>query len=184
MWRLNIGALAFVLAEVKLYKKVGDDVVLQASPLPSTIISISWKESVNIAVQWEGNEIMYYRQFRERGSLNISSGELTITKLARGDSNLYTPEINNVIMAPTQLIVISPVPKPTISSSYNSDDVLVLTCNGGAMDSEPISYKWRSSGKELSNSSKELNITKVRPLSSVSHRFRIRTSDRTVGFIL
>lgn len=52
------------------------------------------------------------------------------------------------------------------------------------MDSEPISYKWRSSGEELSNSSKELHITKVRPLGSVSHRFRIRTSDRTVGFIL
>lgn len=43
---------------------------------------------------------------KERGSLNISNGEMTITGLTRGDSGLYTVEINGNAAGSTRLTVI------------------------------------------------------------------------------
>lgn len=47
-----------------------------------------------------------YVFFKERGSLNIANGEMTITGLTRDDSGLYTPEINLIPLGPIRLIVI------------------------------------------------------------------------------
>lgn len=144
-----------------LYKKVGDDVVLKPDSVSGAITNIMWKEGVNIAVQWEGTEVEPYRQFVDRGRLNVSSGELTITGLTRDDSGPYTPEINNVQGTPIRLIVISPVPVPTVSTSCDDDGTsCVLTCQGNTTNAEPVSLRWRSGGTALEGSSMEQRITK------------------------
>ncbi|XP_076579154.1 uncharacterized protein LOC143315704 isoform X1 [Chaetodon auriga] len=148
-------------SEVTLYKKVGDEVVLQPGAASVAGATITWKDGANIAIEWDGTEIDRYRQFRERGSLNTASGEMTITGLTRGDSGLYTPEINNIAATPTRLIVISPVPTPTVIKSCDDEkNSCNLTCEGNTADAEPVSYKWRTDDKVLTGSSKEQHITK------------------------
>lgn len=52
----------FFLAVKKLYKKVGDEVVLKPGTIPVKP-PIIWKEGNNIAMQWDGMETDSYRQF-------------------------------------------------------------------------------------------------------------------------
>lgn len=163
------GWLCVLLAAVSadsgdpVYKKVGDDVVLKADTASASggITSILWRDGPNLAVQWDGGEVTAFRHFSDRGRLNMSSGELTITGLTREDSGMYTPEINNKEGAPVHLIVISPVPAPAVSTSCDGEGTsCVLTCQGDATDAGPVSFKWRSGDAALEGSSAELRITK------------------------
>lgn len=163
------GWLCVLLAAVSadsgepVYKKVGDDIVLKADTAVASegIKEILWRDGSNIAVQWDGSEVTAFRQFLDRGRLNESSGELTITGLTREDSGLYTPEINSKQGAPVRLIVISPVPVPAVSTSCDGEGSgCVLTCQGNTTEAEPVSFKWRSGDAALEGSSAELRIAK------------------------
>lgn len=66
--------LLFVLAVFTLYKKVGDEVVLQPGTVPDTITSVMWKDGPNIAVQWNGRNIDHYRHFKGMLSCLVSMG--------------------------------------------------------------------------------------------------------------
>lgn len=145
-----------------LYKKVGDEVVLKpaAASVTGPITTIIWKEGLNIAMEWDGKDIDSYRQFKERGSLNISNGEMTITGLTRGDSGLYTVEINGNAAGSTRLTVISPVPTPSVIKSCDDDTSCVLTCEGNTTGTEPFTYTWHLGAIESPDSSKKQRITK------------------------
>lgn len=49
----------------KVYKKVGDDVVLRPDALPDTspLTSILWKHGDDIAIEWDTEGVEVYRQF-------------------------------------------------------------------------------------------------------------------------
>ncbi|XP_041822255.1 T-cell surface antigen CD2-like [Chelmon rostratus] len=151
------------VSEITLYRKVGDEVVLQpgTAPVTGAITSIMWKDGPNIATEWDGMDLDLYRQFKERGSLNIANGEMTITGLTRDDSGLYTPEINLIPLGPIRLIVISPVSAPTVIQSCDDEKTsCILTCDGNTTDAEPVTYKWKADDKVLTDSSKEHHIIK------------------------
>lgn len=78
--KLHIELLC-LLAAAPLYKKVGDEVVLKLDVTPVTITSITWKDGPNIAVQWDGTDTDYYRQFKGRLSgihnVSVSAEKLT-----------------------------------------------------------------------------------------------------------
>ncbi|XP_035854515.1 carcinoembryonic antigen-related cell adhesion molecule 7-like isoform X2 [Sander lucioperca] len=152
-------SLAVVSAdsEIPLYKKVGDDVVLKPGTTSGTITNIMWKHGPNIAIQWDGTEFDYYLRSR----LNITNGEMTITGLTRTHSGLYTPEINDVTKNATHLIVIAPVPKPTVGKSNCGAEKTscILTCEGNTTDAEPVTYRWKSDS-DVTSSSKEQLINK------------------------
>ncbi|XP_070786788.1 T-lymphocyte surface antigen Ly-9-like [Enoplosus armatus] len=155
--------LAVVSADsvVTIYKKVGDEVVLKpgAVSVPGTITNIMWRDGPNIAAEWDGTDIDLNRQFKARGSLDISSGDMTIKGLTRDDSQVYTPEINTKVGSPTRLIVISPVPTPTVIISCDDDKTsCILTCDANTTGAEPFTYRWNPG--ELTGSSKEQRITK------------------------
>lgn len=159
-WLCVLVAAVSADSEFKLYKKVGDDVILRPAPTSGTVTNILWKDGSNIAIQWDGTDVDRYRQFEERGRLNTSTGEMTITKLTENDSGLYTPEINNVVQSPIRLLVISPIPKPTVSKSCDDEKTsCTLTCDGDTKGAEPVTYRWRS-GDMVLGSSKEQHITK------------------------
>ncbi|XP_054479992.1 T-lymphocyte surface antigen Ly-9-like [Anoplopoma fimbria] len=149
--------------EIKVYKKVGDDVVIKPgnTAVSSPITHIVWIHVPNIAAQFDKEGLDLYHQFQKRGNLNISNGEFTITGLTRNDSGLYTAEINNVVKRPNILLtVISPVPKPIVSVSCDDERTsCTLTCDGDTTDAKPVTYSWRSDDK-VTAQSKELQITK------------------------
>ncbi|XP_039979240.1 uncharacterized protein LOC120787631 [Xiphias gladius] len=101
---------------IPVYKKVGDTVVLSPGLVTDPISTITWKHGSAIAMDWYDNHTDSYRQFKDRGLLNGLTGELTIKGLTRNDSGSYTSEINNRVTNKTQLLVISPVSKPTVST--------------------------------------------------------------------
>ncbi|XP_071397806.1 SLAM family member 9-like [Centroberyx affinis] len=162
---LCVCLLAAVSADSQepLYKKVGDSVVLSPdlSSVTGPITSIEWKHGSDLAMEWDGAEVDSYRQFKDRGDLNISTGALRITGLTREDSGLYTAELNNKATSQTQLSVISPVPKPTVSTSCDTElTVCLLTCDGDTRGAEPVTYSWSQGDMVLPTLPKQRNITK------------------------
>ncbi|XP_075950501.1 T-lymphocyte surface antigen Ly-9-like [Anarhichas minor] len=157
-------AVVSVNSEVVSHRKVGDKAVLRPdiSVVTGPITSINWKQNGNIAADWEGSATDYYRQFKVRSSLNTKNGELTITGLSPTDNGLYTSEINSEKMTPDlRLIVIHPVPKPTVSISYDDEKTSCnLTCDGNTTGAEPVTCRWRP-GDDAWTKSRELHITKT-----------------------
>ncbi|CAK6984986.1 uncharacterized protein LOC121892015 [Scomber scombrus] len=111
-------------------------------------------------MEWYGDETYSYRNFKDRGSLNISTGEMTITGLTGDDSGIYTAEINNKVNRKIQLLVISPVPKPSLSVWCDAWSYCVFNCSGNTAGAEPVTYWW-TSGDTTWPSTKELKITWV-----------------------
>ncbi|XP_040888303.1 carcinoembryonic antigen-related cell adhesion molecule 1-like [Toxotes jaculatrix] len=164
-WLCVFGAFVSAQSENIVYKKEGDEVVLKPGSIsvPVPITSIIWRDGPNIASQWDNSdsEITNYRHFKGRVSLNISSGEMTIKGLTRSDTELYTPEINSLKAAPTRLIIISPVPVPTVTKACDDANTsCTLTCEGNTTAVELVTYIWKSDDKELTASSKEHHVTK------------------------
>lgn len=142
-----------------IFKKVGDDIVLRPSSKPDVIKTILWRDGLNIAMEWDGENIESYRHFKVRGSLDNSSGALTIKNLTQEDSGLYTPHINHNPGKAIYLRVISPVLKPDISVSCDERKTnCTLSCDGDTTGAEPVSYTWTFDSKQK-GSSKELHLT-------------------------
>ncbi|XP_023282715.1 SLAM family member 5 [Seriola lalandi dorsalis] len=129
------------------YVEVGKTAVLSPGPVTDpSIKTMTWKHGSDIAVELIDNEINPYRQFKGRTHLNNVTGELTITGVTRTESGSYTSEINDkVTTRTTQLLVISPVPKPTVSTRCDQERTsCTLICKGNTTDAEPITYSWKS----------------------------------------
>ncbi|XP_067439568.1 uncharacterized protein [Thunnus thynnus] len=143
--------------EEPLYGKIGDEAVLSSDSEVNPITSIEWKHGADLAMEWYGGETFSYRHFTDRGLLNTLTGELMITGLTPDDSGNYTVEINNILSSKTELLVISPVSKPTLSE-WCAMTYCVITCNGNTTGAEPVTYWW-TSGDTTWSSTKEHKIT-------------------------
>uniref|UniRef100_A0A667Z275 Ig-like domain-containing protein n=1 Tax=Myripristis murdjan TaxID=586833 RepID=A0A667Z275_9TELE len=138
-------------SQATLYKKAGDTVMLtlDLSSVTGPITSIVWKHNRNLAMEWDGKETDSFRNFKERGHLNNSTGVLTITGLTISDSGSYAAEINNRVILETELKVIAPVPKPTISVLCDTELTYCgLSCDGNTTDAEPVTYIWNKDEKK------------------------------------
>ncbi|KAK2917409.1 uncharacterized protein [Channa argus] len=151
-------SLRTVKSDELVYSAVGDEVVLKPGPVQGPITGITWKHGQDIAIEWYQGPVEGYRQFKERGSLNVTTGALTITGLTPGESGSYTAEINNKVTGTTQLLVISRVSKPTVSTQCDADHC-VFTCESNDTTAEPVTYSWMAEDKSWT-STKEISITK------------------------
>ncbi|XP_041822440.1 uncharacterized protein LOC121627554 [Chelmon rostratus] len=141
------------------YKAEGDTCFLTPGST-KPITHIMWKHGADIALQWDGEDTYTYRQFEGRSSLNTSTGELAIIGLTQDDSGNYTAEVNGQVTSTTQLQVISPVSKPSISTWCDPQmTYCILTCDGNTTAAEPITCSWQAGDKVLTSTNK-LNITK------------------------
>ena len=187
--------------------------VLSPGSVTGPIDNIMWRDGQNIAAQWrtDDSDVSYNRHFKgtltlggttvalwdfdctntvcfkERGSLDTSSGALTIRALTRNDSKLYTVQINSTMATPTLLTVLgesqsrdvhqtrgqffishlffcsAPVPVPTVTASCNEEkSSCTLTCEGNIKDVELVVYNWKSDDLQLTDSSKDHLVEKVR----------------------
>ncbi|XP_039907732.1 uncharacterized protein LOC120746332 isoform X2 [Simochromis diagramma] len=145
------------------FKKVGDKVVLSPGSVSDPITSITWKHGPDIAVEWYGGDIVPYRDFRGRCEVSTSTGALTLSNVTVKDSGIYTAEINNRVMSPTKITVLSAVPKPTVSKSCNPEmTICTLTCEASITDdTKPVTYSWVTGDRQTAQSpSNQLTIAK------------------------
>ncbi|XP_068612684.1 carcinoembryonic antigen-related cell adhesion molecule 2-like [Brachionichthys hirsutus] len=163
-WAWSFVVAVNAVSELKVYRKLGDDVTLEPpSPVHGDIRSILWKHGPDLAVQWDKGwpDVDRYRQFKERSSLDTSAGTLTVTGLTLEDRGLYVPAINGLEDDPIHLVIISPVSAPTLSKSCDGETTgCVLTCDGATEDAGPITYRWSFGGKVLQLSAKRENISR------------------------
>ncbi|KAM9396525.1 uncharacterized protein ACWYII_032349 isoform 5-T5 [Salvelinus alpinus] len=131
-----------------LYLKVGGELVLKPdkSTVPDSITSIVWKHGKNKVAYWDNDfgGLDIYGAFKERTTLDQTTGELRISGLMTTDSGVYSVEFNSKLDQTYKLSVIKAVPKPTITSSCNPDKTsCTLTCEGDTTDAEPVTYSWK-----------------------------------------
>uniref|UniRef100_A0AAX7VW47 Immunoglobulin domain-containing protein n=1 Tax=Astatotilapia calliptera TaxID=8154 RepID=A0AAX7VW47_ASTCA len=149
--RILLLSVGLVLSDKDSFKKVGDKVVLSPGSVSDPITSITWKHGPDIAVEWYGGDIVPYRDFRGRCEVSTSTGTLTLSNVTVKDSGIYTAEINNRVMSPTKITVISAVPKPTVSKSCNPEmTICTLTCEASITDdTKPVTYSWMTEMVQL-----------------------------------
>ncbi|XP_068446856.1 CD48 antigen-like [Clinocottus analis] len=163
MWK-TLFVLQFAMnADSLIYSKVGGSVVLTLECLvpPSAPIStITWKHEQDLAVEWINGDQQAYRQFEGCVALNSSTAALTITGLTGNHSGRYAAEINNNKPTNcTELLVIAPVSKPSVSSRCDLQMTFCLfTCEADTAGAEPVWYRWWPAGGV--NATKLLNVTK------------------------
>ncbi|XP_077958591.1 uncharacterized protein LOC120820306 isoform X2 [Gasterosteus aculeatus] len=171
MWKLLSTFLFLSVtlnADGLVYKAVGDTVVLTAVSQEKHITSIQWKQVPDIAAEWSGGLTTYYSHFKGRSALDVSTGALTIMGLTADHSGTYTAEINYNIANSLELLVISSVSKPNISTWCDPDMTSCnLTCEGHIMGAEPVTFSWRLPGGFV-NSTKVLTITMDKTETSYS----------------
>ncbi|XP_068446682.1 T-lymphocyte surface antigen Ly-9-like [Clinocottus analis] len=160
-WSCVVLAVASAASEIIVYKMVGDDVVFNTTGAsaagPGTVV---WKHNHSLAMEFDGTDIESYRQFSERGTLDRTSGEMKLTGLTRSDSGLYTSDIEGVTTPDFRLIVIPPVPRPTVGTSCDEERAsCTLTCDGDTADAGPVTHRWRRDD-EWTTGSQALVITK------------------------
>uniref|UniRef100_A0AAX7SYJ6 Ig-like domain-containing protein n=1 Tax=Astatotilapia calliptera TaxID=8154 RepID=A0AAX7SYJ6_ASTCA len=161
--RILLLSVGLVLSDKDSFKKVGDKVVLSPGSVSDPITSITWKHGPDIAVEWYGGDIVPYRDFRGRCEVSTSTGTLTLSNVTVKDSGIYTAEINNRVMSPTKITVISAVPKPTVSKSCNPEmTICTLTCEASITDdTKPVTYSWMTGDKQTAQpSSNQLTLAK------------------------
>ncbi|XP_028325606.1 uncharacterized protein LOC114477476 [Gouania willdenowi] len=176
---------AVVCAQAEVIGQIGGEVVLSPPPVSRSIISITWRKGGDLAIEWEEKTTMdKYRQFQERGHLNTTTGEMTITGLTWADGGDYTVEINGVMEKPVHLKLISAVPKPVITESCDEQVTICnLTCDGNTTGAELLAYTWKSDGGQIMAASQRNFIitkefhSKVREFScQMENRFGIESS--------
>ncbi|XP_038854198.1 T-cell surface antigen CD2-like isoform X2 [Salvelinus namaycush] len=154
-----------VVSEEYLYLKVGGELVLtpDKSTVPDPITSILWRHGRNKVAEWDqGFGLDIYGAFKERTTLDQTTGELRIKGLMKTDSGVYSVEFNSKQPDKTyKLSVIKAVPKPTITSSCNANQTsCTLTCEGDTTDAEPVTYSWKVGERAWEVLYKQRNVSK------------------------
>ncbi|XP_030609226.1 uncharacterized protein LOC115796881 isoform X2 [Archocentrus centrarchus] len=188
--RLPLGLLVVcsvsgIAETVYMYKK-GGVAVLSPGPVSGPITSVTWKHGADIAVEWYGEQLDEYRDFRGRCEVNLTTGALMISNLSVKDSGSYTAVINNRVMETTEIKVITAVPKPTISTHCNPEVTqCTLTCNANIPETAgSVTYSWMMGDMVKPPATKQLDITK-KPVEGqpIRRRYRVcwKTDQLSVG---
>ncbi|NP_001134732.1 SLAM family member 7 precursor [Salmo salar] len=170
---MSITLLTVFLAEAiictvsgeQLDRKVGGELLLtpDKSTVPDSITGILWKHGNNKVAEWDKDfDLDIYAAFKERTTLDQTTGELRISGLMKTDSGVYSVEFNSKLLDKTySLSVIKAVPKPTITSSCNANKTIcTLTCEGDTTDAEPVTYSWKVGEGAWEVLDKQLNVSK------------------------
>nr|XP_046180065.1 uncharacterized protein LOC124011098 [Oncorhynchus gorbuscha] len=190
---MSISLLTVFLAEAilctvsgeQLYRKVGGELVLtpDKSTVTDAITSILWKYGKNKLAEWDKDfgGLDIYGAFKERTTLDQTTGELRISGLKKTDSGVYSVEFDSKLLNKTYtLSVLKAVPKPQITSSCNSDKTSCnLTCEGDTTDAEPVTYSWKRGERAWEVLDKQIHVSKSdtgKSTNSYTHFCKMRNS--------
>uniref|UniRef100_A0A3Q1BA97 Ig-like domain-containing protein n=1 Tax=Amphiprion ocellaris TaxID=80972 RepID=A0A3Q1BA97_AMPOC len=143
------------------YLEVGSKLVLRPEPVSGSIKSITWKLNGSIVgVLDEGQELVYSPAFKDRASVDTTTGVLEISNMMKTDSGLYTVAINNRIQSGGYDVqVIKQVPKPVVMITCTPKlESCSLSCHGDITDADPVTFSFRKGGRGWEEGEQNIKI--------------------------
>ncbi|XP_074531869.1 uncharacterized protein LOC141795030 [Halichoeres trimaculatus] len=168
---LLLAVLDFSLAEdIMAYFKVGGELELKPT-FTGRISNILWKLNGDLVAEWVEDIVSldYYGRFKERTTLDTTTGVLILKKLDTSDEGKYTVEINNKVH-PQRFTgkAITVVPKPDVwvqPLKCNADmDSCSLKCEkekAAIEDAGPIVYEWKEDNGKWQQKGMNITISKT-----------------------
>ncbi|XP_034754522.1 uncharacterized protein LOC117960625 isoform X2 [Etheostoma cragini] len=173
---LLLATLNVARAQNKLtpkYFKDGGVLTLEPSPRPTgPITNLVWKLQGNLVAEWfkdkdTGQELVpltYYRTFKGRATMNVTTGRLDIINMTKADTGLYSVEVNSVAQNERyDAVMIKEVPEPEVVTRQlvcsSASDLCMLTCAGDTTGAGPVTYSWRKGDGGWTDSGKDLTFT-------------------------
>ncbi|XP_053170665.1 CD48 antigen-like isoform X1 [Scomber japonicus] len=159
MWLLYLLFWTAVRASKPHYGKLHGVAVLTPDHVGVHITDITWKHGSVVAMEWHGTgKGSSHGNFQGRALLDTGTGEMTIETLTKGDDGIYTATINTNLTSQTKLLVISPVPKPSISVKCDTT-TCTFNCEAKLTDAGPVTYWWKADYRRWTSTSRQ-RITK------------------------
>ncbi|TDH01629.1 hypothetical protein EPR50_G00182330 [Perca flavescens] len=172
---LLLAALNFALARGKVTPKYFKDGGVLTMDVRSTssepLYNILWKINCDLLAEWVTDEVTgqdlvpltYYRSFRGRTTLDVTTGRLVINNMAKADMGEYSVEINNKVQNEKyNAVLIKEVPQPKVvvpEKCSPASDNCTLSCYADTTDAGPVTYSWKMGDGEWKESGKDLDIT-------------------------
>ncbi|XP_017325873.1 lymphocyte function-associated antigen 3 isoform X2 [Ictalurus punctatus] len=119
---------------------------------------IDWRYNGNLVVDWDSGSDPTWFRLKERASLDIKTGDLTL-QLKKEDSGLFKGQfqVNGILHYFERTItVIDPVPKPKVTCEQNGVNITLRCSVDPSVQAE---FTW-SGPNGLSQSGNSLHITK------------------------
>uniref|UniRef100_A0A3Q1F066 Ig-like domain-containing protein n=1 Tax=Acanthochromis polyacanthus TaxID=80966 RepID=A0A3Q1F066_9TELE len=135
--------------QVTNYLEVGGKLILQPEPFSDPVRNITWRLNDNIVGEWnEGQPLVYSAVFKDRASVENTTGVLEISNIMKTDSGLYTVEINNRIQdGGYDVAVIKRVPKPVVMltplTCTKESKSCFLSCGGDITEAGPVTFYFK-----------------------------------------
>lgn len=148
-----------------LFVAVDDAIKLSlGQPTSERISGIVWKRGPNIVADWTRGIYRSYGRFKDRTTVDNTTGSLEISAGTTEDSGRYQVEVNDRLQDLVyQVEVINRVPKPTVwiqpLSCGPSSARCSLICDGSIEGAGPVNYSWTWGDEGWEQSKKELPIT-------------------------
>lgn len=152
-------------AEQRVFCPVGDTITLRLDlPTSERISRILWKYDTGLVADWTQGQFLSYGRFKDRTTVDKTTGLLEIRNGTTQDSGRYEVEVNDRLHDQVyEVKVIERVPKPTVwiqpRKCGPGSPQCNLTCDGSTEGAEPITYSWTSGRGDWTKSAKQFPIT-------------------------
>nr|XP_057914439.1 CD48 antigen [Doryrhamphus excisus] len=164
--KVRIFVLVVFLCSLLCFCWAGDDIVYTSEGgtlrlqlgVPGPFTSVVWRFNTDLVAEWDlGSNIIYYKKFQNRATLNQNTGELHVANVTTQElEGKFTVDLNNTADAVTITAkIIDSVPDPVISSPeacYAPLGRCTLHCGGDSSKAEPVTFQWKHNQKETSRS--------------------------------
>uniref|UniRef100_A0A8C9X9D2 Ig-like domain-containing protein n=1 Tax=Sander lucioperca TaxID=283035 RepID=A0A8C9X9D2_SANLU len=170
---LLFAALNFALAQEVTTKFFtdGEELTMDLRPPPPGPLSeILWKSDNNLVAEWVKDvvPVTYYRNFRGRTTLDVTTGRLVIKDMTEAEMGVYSVEVNRKPHNKYYYAIwLRELPEPEVEAPF-----ITLTCDADITDAGPVTYSWKKGYGEWKESGKDLDITKLE--TAHDHTFACR----------
>uniref|UniRef100_A0A3B5KCL9 Ig-like domain-containing protein n=1 Tax=Takifugu rubripes TaxID=31033 RepID=A0A3B5KCL9_TAKRU len=173
---LLLAAVSYA-AEQTVFCPVGDTITLSlVLPMSERISRILWKYDRDMVADWTHGHFLSYGRFKDRTTVDNTTGLLEIRSGMTEDSGRYEMEVNNRLHDLVyEVKVIKRVPKPIVwiqpLKCCPSSLQCTLSCDGSTEGAEPITYSWASAKLfPITNNTANVATFSCRMENPISHQ--------------
>ncbi|KAF4086924.1 hypothetical protein AMELA_G00089910 [Ameiurus melas] len=138
--------------------KTGTNYTFRPS-IQGTIEILDWRHNGNLVVEWEPGSDPHFYRYKERASLDTTTGDFTLRLMKKEDSGVFRGQfqVETILQEFERTItVIDPVPKPKVTCEQNGMNITLRCSVDPSVQAE---FTW-SGPNGFSESGNSVHITK------------------------